>query len=663
MQYSDTPLAAMAKATLERILPRALITRHSAGERICTPDQLSEFAFLILTGCCQETSSAPDESPRVLKSFGRGESIQNGVGGGPETAAIRFVAAEESSVLRISHKDLAALLTELEAENGNGSPAIVGAVSRAATSAPDAPKGRLLTLAFLSASASAEPTAELLARALHDETGESVALVCLSACRSAGGEPKPEVLLGQPAWQHDLFKNGNGFNLLHLGVPVESIKDGAIEELTEVLRERFSYVLITCNAGELPDPALREFITRSDQGWLFLQRSPDELARVELLRRDLSSRLNGHTQDQLKTVLCLAHGELVGDFDERLASAELPIHACLHGGPGDSGRFQQDIRRMARDISGRLVGVALASGGAKGYAHIGVLQVLEENGIEVDMVAGSSMGAYVGSIWAHGADGPEMERLAREMEGRWAIWGLLDIAIPPRRGFLRGVAVKRRLMQTIGESHFADLLRPMRVVAANLETLERVVFSTGRVADAVHASIAVPGICVPVVVGEDAFADGGIVDPLPVDVLREAGVSRIIAVNTIATPERIRRARGVQRTNGGENRPRVRENSGRIMPFDQHLNYFARGNILEILMRSFLGVQTRMAETACLRASVVLCPDIADNRWVDFRNPDKYIRAGRNSALQHLDEIKALVRGKGVTHETESINESLVAVG
>jgi NTE family protein len=379
----------------------------------------------------------------------------------------------------------------------------------------------------------------------------------------------------------------------------------------------------------------------------------------------LHSRFNGHTHRRIKTILCLGEGERVGDFDQLLEQVDVPVHSHLRGCFGNSSLFRGDIRRMAREISGRLVGLALASGGAKGFAHIGVLQVLEENGIEVDVIAGSSMGAYVGSIWAYGASGAEMERLAREMEQRWAIWGLIDPAFPPRRGFLRGAAIKQRLMRTIGESHFGDLVRPLRVVATNLETLDRVVFSQGRVADAVHASIAVPGICVPVVVGHDTFADGGIVDPLPVEVLREAGASRVIAVNTIPTTERMRQALQTRRARARENGHRAKENSDKILPFDEHLNYFARGNILEILMRSFLGVQTRMAETSCLHADLVLRPDIEDNRWVDFRNPDKYILAGRSIALKQLDEIKALMRisRNGVVHEAEPVKEPLAAVG
>ncbi len=664
MQHSDKPVALMAKAPLERILPFSQVVRHTTGDIVCSLEQLTEFAFLVLSGKCQETLNPPNESPRVLKTFERGEPIQNGVLGKPEADQIAIIAAEDSTVLRIRHSDL----EELGVDSGLNTTTVIRSgipVSECLPLQEDSANGRLLTLAFLSTNPPSEAIGESLAHAIHNETGESVALVCLTASNagSPNGEREPNVTLGEHGWQQNIFKSGNGFNIVHIGVPVESITDGAIDELTTVLRRRFPWVLMACAAPELPSGLVMDFITRSDRSFLLLQRTPDDKLRHELLTRYLRSRFNDHVHDRIRTVLCLGDSETVGDFDEQVEEAGTPIHTYLHGSPISSAAFQKDIRRMARDITGRLVGLALASGGAKGFAHIGVLQVLEENGIEVDIVAGSSMGAYVGSIWAHGASGAEMEQLAHEMEGRWAIWSLIDPAFPPRRGFLRGVAVKHRLMRTIGESHFGDLVRPMRVVATNLETLERVVFTHGTVADAVHASIAVPGICVPVHVGDDTLADGGIVDPLPVDVLLEAGARRIIAVNTIPTPERIRQSMTQQRARARENRPRRRERSSKIMPFDKHLNYFARGNILEILMRSFLGVQTRMAETSSLRADVVLCPEIEDNRWVDFRNPDKYIRAGRSIALKHLDEIKSLVNENGVSHEVEQSKEPMVAIG
>lgn len=659
MQQMDTAISSMAKAPLEKLLPFSRITRHPAGETVCTADQLPEYAFLVLSGKCQETLNPPGSDPRVLKTFESGDPIENGVLSLEEQSQVSIIAAEESTVLRISRADLATL-------GDPGAERILSSPVFATSSRAHLPKGRLLTLAFLSQNPPAEAIGAALARSLHQETGESVVLVCLvpSEDGATNGQVKPDAMLGQPGWQRDLLKNGNGFNLLHLGVPADSIKEGAIEELTDVLRRRFPYVLVACATRELPAAAFMKFLGRANANYVFIQRDSGELELLNRLLSALHSRFNGHTHRRIKTILCLGEGELVGDFDQLLEQVDIPVHSHLRGCFGNSSIFRADIRRMAREVSGRLVGLALASGGAKGFAHIGVLQVLEENGIEVDMVAGSSMGAYVGSIWAYGASGTEMERLAREMEQRWAIWGLIDPVFPPRRGFLRGAAVKRRLMRTIGESHFGDLVRPFRVVATNLETLDRMVFSHGRVADAVHASIAVPGICVPVVVGEDTFADGGIVDPLPVDVLREAGVSRVIAVNTIPTTERMRLALQSRRARARENGRHAKENSSVILPFDQHLNYFARGNILEILMRSFLGVQTRMAETACLHADLVLRPDIDDNRWVDFRNPDKYILAGRSIALKQLDEIKALIRisRNGVSHDVEQA-KSLVAVG
>jgi NTE family protein len=269
----------------------------------------------------------------------------------------------------------------------------------------------------------------------------------------------------------------------------------------------------------------------------------------------------------------------------------------------------------------------------------------------VDVIAGSSMGAYVGSLWAYGCDGRELERLARELEGRWALWSLIDPAFPPRRGFLRGFAVKKRLMRTIAHARFADLVRPLRVVAANLATLERVVFSSGEVATAVHASSAVPGICVPVTVDGETYSDGGIVDPLPVDVLREMGVTRVIAVNVIPTPDRIRYGIQAELELAREQGTQARQ-----------VNYFARSNLLEVLMRSVHGAQIRMAEASCQMADVVLRPDIYDDRWLDYKNPGRFIALGREAAERHLEEIKSLVTRKEVVHGQQPAPEPVAAL-
>ncbi|HTV63503.1 MAG TPA: patatin-like phospholipase family protein, partial [Verrucomicrobiae bacterium] len=317
--------------------------------------------------------------------------------------------------------------------------------------------------------------------------------------------------------------------------------------------------------------------------------------------------------------------------------------------PTDS--FQRDICRLARSIADRLIGLALSSGAAKGLSHIGVIQVLEENGIDIDVVAGSSMGAYVGAIWNSGHNGQQLEAIAREMESRWALWTLIDPAFPPRQGFIHGYAVKRRLQKSIGHVRFSELVRTLHVIVTNLATLERVVFSSGEVADAVHASVAVPGVCVPVSLGGETYVDGGIVDPLPVDVLRALGVGRVIAVNAIPTPDRIKYCLQAEQELAQLTKKRTREIVRKLIPVDEHWNYFARGNILDILMRSIHGAQIIMSESLSRQADIVLRPRVCDDRWVDFRSPGRFIAAGREIAERHLPEIKALVEKKTAQNE------------
>jgi NTE family protein len=522
---------------------------------------------------------------------------------------------------------------------------------------------QVVALAFTAGQIPASFVSERLATSLCAETGSSVVLVRLEPRQGDKGTPDgrlPEPYLnGEFHMPPEMPATAAGFVSLTLGVRSDPPTPAGITSLVSQLSRHFRHVLIQVNVDEHPAPWLFDLLLRSDLAYLFLKPTAKDVHCFDLIAREAPVRC--HRRIAIRPIGCMADGESTDGFDllvHRLAS---PIHLFVRGTPPASDTlpvdtaksFRGDVRRIAREISGSLVGLALSSGAAKGFAHIGVIQVLEENGIEVDVIAGASMGAYVGSLWAHGCDGQELERLARELEGRWALWSLVDPAFPPRRGFLRGYAVKKRLMRTLGQERFADLVRPLRVVAANLATLERVVFSSGEVATAVHASIAVPGICVPITVDGETYTDGGIVDPLPVDILREMGISRVIAVNVIPTPDRIRigiQAELQRKRDGAMN---GRKPLKKILRLDRQVNYFARGNLLEILMRSVHGAQIRMAEASCRLADVVLRPEIYDDRWLDYRNPGRFITLGRQVAEQQLEEIKALVARKEASHERE----------
>ena len=292
------------------------------------------------------------------------------------------------------------------------------------------------------------------------------------------------------------------------------------------------------------------------------------------------------------------------------------------------------------------IGLALSSGGAKGLAHIGVIQVLEENGIPIHAIVGSSMGAYVAAVWAYGHDGGQMETFAREVEGRWSWLRLLDPVLVPRSGLLRGAKTRRRLHHAIGDAQFSDLMRPLRVVATNLVTLERKVFSSGEVALAVQASSAIPGICEPVRIGGELFFDGGVADPLPVDVARDMGVDCVIAVNVIPTPAYLRCRLEFDREQAGLRKQRENPLTKLVR---RAVDAEARHSIFDVMNRSTLAGQMQMAELSCRHADLVLRPLSFDSHWHDFHRPGKYIELGRRTAEEHLSEIQALIRRH--THE------------
>jgi len=387
---------------------------------------------------------------------------------------------------------------------------------------------------------------------------------------------------------------------------------------------------------------------QSDITYVLLEPAAETLYEFQLLLKQLRDQNNGDGS-QVKPILYL-ESPAAADFSDALKHIGHPVHSFVRGFPltgstggiARAGNFSQHIKSVAREIGRCRVGLALSSGGAKGLAHVGILQILEENGIDVDIVAGSSMGAYVGALWCHGFDGQACEKIARETEHRWGLLKLIEPALPPRQGFLKSGRVIRRLRRSIGEAHFSDLVRPLRVVATHLDTLERAVFSSGEVARAVGASIAIPGICVPVVLDGETYIDGGIADPLPVDVLREMGIERVIAVNTIPTPERLRLCSDLEKEMSmglpkGFPLPKI---------LNKHLNYFANGNILDIMLRSIHGAQTRVAEAAGREADLVLRPLSCDVKWHDFTHPRKYIALGRQAAEDHLVELKTLSKIK-----------------
>jgi len=179
----------------------------------------------------------------------------------------------------------------------------------------------------------------------------------------------------------------------------------------------------------------------------------------------------------------------------------------------------------------RKIGLALGGGAARGLAHIGVLEVLEKEGIPVDMIAGTSAGAAIGALHAQGKPASQIKDLALST-GWKQLFSLVDLTLP-RSGFIEGTKIKNLLKSIIGDINFSDLRIPMACVATDITSGEEVIISDGSVLEGVRASISIPVIFTAVKWQDRYLVDGGLVNPVPVSTVRAMGADFIIAVNVI----------------------------------------------------------------------------------------------------------------------------------
>ena len=183
---------------------------------------------------------------------------------------------------------------------------------------------------------------------------------------------------------------------------------------------------------------------------------------------------------------------------------------------------------LTRRKKPRKIGLALGGGGARGAAHLGVLKVLEREGIRPDCVVGVSAGSVVGASYCAGMSVAEMEELALDLQ-----WSKLGRLVRPRLGFFDSQRLESYVTGVIGDLQFADLSIPFAAVAADILTGRLVVLKEGSVAWAVRASCALPGIFTPVERGDQLLVDGGTINNLPVSVAREMGADYVIAVDLL----------------------------------------------------------------------------------------------------------------------------------
>jgi NTE family protein len=267
------------------------------------------------------------------------------------------------------------------------------------------------------------------------------------------------------------------------------------------------------------------------------------------------------------------------------------------------------------------IGLALGTGAARGLAHIGVLKALKEAEITIDMVAGTSMGAMVGACFANDGDISIAEKMALKT-GWKEVARILDLKLSSLgKGLIRGQKIETLLHSLIGNAEFKDLKIQFAVVATDLNTGEEVVIRKGSVIQAVRASISIPGIFIPVSFEDKCLVDGGLVNPVPADVLRDMGANFVIAVNVLFEP---RRSRGTARPSKDDKVAEV-------------------PNIFKTLFQSLYIMEYEIIRQRLPKADVIIAPDVSHIAAFEFYRSEEAIQAGYEAARCALPKIHKLI--------------------
>jgi NTE family protein len=250
------------------------------------------------------------------------------------------------------------------------------------------------------------------------------------------------------------------------------------------------------------------------------------------------------------------------------------------------------------------IGLALGGGFARGFAHLGILQVLEENQIPISHIAGTSVGSILGAAYASGAPLAHIMETCRTLRfrdiARWRV-SRLGLASNQRLGDLIGRVFESR--------QFEDLRIPLAVVATDLTSGEPVVFTQGNLVDAIRASCAFPGLFEPVQIGTRCLADGGLVAPVPTHAVRGLGATSVVGISV-----------GMQ---------------------DGHRG--APSNIFQVVSRAVSAAQKHQLEIWERHADLVLRPDVQSIAWDEFDRADEAIQAGVATARRALPRIEKLL--------------------
>lgn len=430
----------------------------------------------------------------------------------------------------------------------------------------------------------------------------------------------------------------------------EENNDACLKRLIEILSilvNDYHYILLDLPAAM--DQSIISMLNQSDFIHILSSPDPVDLKRTNNLVSRLKTDFN-FDPTKIKTIVNEYKLAKI-NYTEELQILGQDIFATIPKIEFDAPQrliidspdceYSKAVRRIARQLGDCLVGLVLGVGVGYGFCHVGVLKVIEEEKIPIDVIVGSSIGSLIASFWAIGKSSDEILKITSGFREPKHIWNLIDITFP-RFSFLKGNKLYRFLKKHLGDKTFYDVKLPLRIIASNVHKKEPKIFDKGPLVDAIMASCSMPGVFAPFKFKEEILFDGGVTYPLPTEPLMQMGVKKIIAVNV--TPSREDILKQLKKLKEGEITGKAVD-----LKKDKHLSFLGwlkrlfNLNIVDIIFSSVEVLQSEVARREGELADIVLHPDTTGLFWLELHKADEFAKRGEIEARKHLAEIRQLI--------------------
>lgn len=617
-----------------QLAKNAQVYKVRKGEVIFEHDEPAEAFYLVANGRCKSYIGNPDCQEDEIKYYTNGDSFGEKALLLEDEHDYSVVALNDSTLISINrehfhnlldaHPNLAKKMTRNMAQR----------IRKARSGTDTAKRSRIVTIGSGSKSVGKTLFGINLAYMVKKESGTNVGVIDCSY--------KPK---GKP------FKNNSSIKKHQHPTANEQIFDLFTLDITKnksvyrlknkipSLLTKYNYLIII-----LPNKmnsAIKDIYLQSDKTYLLTDGSSESLYQTKMMVKDFQTNTKNSILTELNVLVTRVKGQ--GEAPHVAKRLQTNVAYCLpeikEGTHVDlttplycedkpEKKYSQTVKRIARKLCGVSVGLALGSGAARGLAHIGVLQSIQDD-ITIDAIAGTSIGAIAGSAWALGNSPAVMRETAKKFQLN--IWNPFNFSLPPFRSLLNEQHIRYFLDQMYEDYKFVETNLPLYIVGTNLTDAKERIYSSGLIKKAVRSSISLTPIFPPVNENGKQIVDGSSVNPVPVSVLKEHGIDKVIAVNPIPN-------RNILREIGANNDTP----SSLLKKIKKWFALMAGQKILETHMQTVELMQAQLAKKSAQKADVSLSPVLTSGQWYEFNRYDEFIQAGRRCVKRNQDKINKL---------------------